>query len=132
MRHLIAALMIGVAAIHFLPLAGVAGGDKLAALYGVEIADANLEMLMRHRAVLFGVLGALLVAGALHRPLRVAALLAGFASVVSFLVLAWGVDGRTAQVDRVVVADWTALALLLFATLLDFTDRHRHGIRQLT
>ena len=132
MRHVIAALMIGVAAIHFLPLVGVLGGERLGQLYGVTIGDPNLEMLMRHRAVLFGVLGVLLVAGALHRPLRIAALLAGYASVVSFLVLAWGVGERTAAVDRVVAADWIALALLVVATLLNFTDRRRHGSRYLS
>ena len=131
MKHVVAALMIGIAAIHFLPLVGVFGGDRLTRLYGVAITDANLEMLMRHRAVLFGVLGALLVAGALHRPLRVAALLAGYASVLSFLVLAWGVGDRTAAIDRVVAADWIALALLTVATLLSFADRRRHGIRYL-
>jgi hypothetical protein len=42
---------------------------------------------MRHRAVLFGLLGAFLIAAAFLPSLQLAALVAGFASVVSFLYL---------------------------------------------
>ena len=121
---MVAALLIAVAAIHFLPVAGVLGAERLEALYGVAIGDPALELLMRHRAVLFGLVGALLVAGALHRPLRGAAIAGGFASVVSFLVLAAGREHGDA-IARVVLADWLALALLAAATLLSFTHRRR-------
>ena len=57
MRHLISAMLLVVAAIHLLPVTGVLGGDKLTALYGLRFNDPNLFILMRHRAVLFGLLG---------------------------------------------------------------------------
>ena len=41
------------------------------------------------------------------------AFVAGFVSVVSFLVLAWSVGGYNGQVARVVLADWVALAGLI-------------------
>jgi hypothetical protein len=44
--------------IHQLPLTGVLSVSRLQVLYGVTITDPNLEILMRHRAVLFGILGA--------------------------------------------------------------------------
>ena len=121
---MVAALLIAVAAIHFLPLAGVLGAERLETLYGVAITDPAIELLMRHRAVLFGIVGALLLAGALHRPLRAAAIAGGFASVIPFLVLAAGQDHGDA-IARVVLADWLALALLAAATLLSFTHRRR-------
>jgi len=57
MRLLISAMLIVVGVIHLLPLSGVLGSARLGALYGVPIDDPNLEILMRHRAVLFGLLG---------------------------------------------------------------------------
>lgn len=61
MRHLVSAMLVIVGVIHLLPLSGVLGVGRLAALYGVSISDPNLSVLMRHRAVLFGLLGAFLV-----------------------------------------------------------------------
>ena len=54
-------MLIVVGVIHLLPLSGVLGGAQLFSLYGVPVDDPNLEILMRHRAVLFGLLGVFLV-----------------------------------------------------------------------
>ena len=104
-----------VAVIHLLPLAGVLGAPRLSALYGVEVTDPNLEILLRHRAVLFGILGGFFVYAAFRPHLRAVALVIGLISVVSFLLLAYAVGGYNPQVGRVVSADWIALAALLVA-----------------
>jgi hypothetical protein len=101
--------------IHLLPITGVLGGDRLTRLYGVVVDDPNLRILLQHRAVLFGLLGALLIAAALRPELRTVALMGGLVSAVSFLVIAWGVGGYNPQVGRVVTADIVAVALLLVA-----------------
>jgi hypothetical protein len=105
--------LVVVAAIHLLPLAGVLGGAKLSALYGVPIDDPNLQILMRHRAVLFGLLGAFMLWAAFVPSYQPAALLAGWVSVVAFLVLAHSTGGYNAPLARVVAADWVALAFLV-------------------
>lgn len=101
--------------IHLLPLPGALGAGWLTRLYGVAADDPNLGILLQHRAVLFGLLGALLVAAAFRPELRVIALIAGLLSTVSFLVIAWGVGGYNAQIARVVAADIVAVVLLLVA-----------------
>jgi uncharacterized membrane protein len=53
----ITALMLVVAAIHLVPISGFLGAQRLSALYGINVASADLEILMRHRAALFGILG---------------------------------------------------------------------------
>lgn len=115
MSKLIAALLLVAGLIHLLPLAGVLGGERLNALYGLALDEPNLQILMRHRAVLFGLLGALLVAAALRPGLRGLALFGGLVSVLSFLLLAWSAPLYNEALQRVVVADWVALACLLLA-----------------
>ena len=55
----LALLIAGV--IHLLPLQGVLGTGNLARLYGVAVSDPNTAILLQHRALLFGVLGVLML-----------------------------------------------------------------------
>lgn len=112
MRYLVSAMLIVVGVIHLLPLSGVLGSERLAALYGLSFDQPDLAILMRHRAVLFGLLGAFLVLAA-FRPALQSLALAGLISVVSFLYLAWSVGNYNAQVGRVFVADVVALVCLV-------------------
>jgi hypothetical protein len=106
--------------IHLLPLPGLLGAGQLTRLYGVVGDDPNVGILLQHRAVLFGLLGALLIAAAFRPELRAVALVAGLLSTVSFLVIAWGVGGYNTQVARVVVADLLAVVLLLVAAGIEW------------
>lgn len=113
MRHIVTIALLLVGIIHLLPLAGVLGAMRLAGLYGIAIEEPNLEILMRHRAVLFGLLGAFFCYAAFRTPQQALALVAGFISVGSFLLLSWIVGGSNAELARVFVADVLALALLV-------------------
>lgn len=117
MRFLVSAMLLIVAVIHLLPLSGVLGSERLAALYGLSINESNLAILMRHRAVLFGLLGLFLLFAAFRPAFQTAAFIAGFISVVSFLWLAWSVGGYNAQVARVVMADIVALVCLIVGVI---------------
>jgi hypothetical protein len=108
-------LVVGV--IHLLPLSGVIGAERLTLLYGIPFDEPNLAILMRHRAVLFGLLGGFLVFAAFKPVFRTVAFVAGFASVVSFLWLAWSVGGYNALIGRVFVADLVALACLVVGVI---------------
>ena len=113
MRYLISAMLIMVGIIHLLPLSGVLGAERLSALYGMAFNDPNLAILMRHRAVLFGLLGLFFIAAAFKPIWQPLAFVAGFISVISFLWLAWSVGGYNAQIGRVVIADIVALGCLM-------------------
>jgi len=117
MRYVVAAMLVIVGVIHLLPLAGVLGAERLTALYGVSLSDPNLVILMRHRAVLFGLLGLFLIFATLRRSMQPAAFVAGFVSVLSFLFLAGSVGGYNAQIGRVFVADIVALVCLLIGVV---------------
>jgi hypothetical protein len=77
------------------------------------VADANLEILLRHRAVMFGLLAALLAYCAFVPSLHRLGLVAGLVSVVSFLLLAALVGDYNSALATVVRADVVALMLLL-------------------
>lgn len=113
MRLLVSSMLLVVGVIHLLPVTGVLSAERLAALYGVAVDDPNLAILLRHRAVLFGLLGALLVAAAFLPAWQPAAFIAGFASVVSFLWLAWATGSYNPLIGRVVAADLVALGCLV-------------------
>ena len=113
MRYVVTTCLIVAAIIHLLPLAGVLGSTRLAALYGLDFTEPNLAILMRHRAVLFGMLGAFLLHAAFRPSLQLFAFIAAFVSVLSFLLLAWSSGGYNAQVGRVVIADVVALLALV-------------------
>ena len=112
MRYIVPGVLLIVALIHVLPLAGVLGAAKLSSLYGIAVADPNLEIMMRHRAVLFGLLAAFLAYAAFHPRLHGLALVAGAVSVVSFLVLAGMVGGYNPALGTVVKVDIMAAVLL--------------------
>jgi hypothetical protein len=116
MKTLVSAMLAVAGLIHLLPLPGLLGGAKLLALYGLPLDEPNLAILMRHRAVLFGLIGAFLLYAAFAPQVQVLALVAGLVSVVSFLALAWATGGYNAQIGRVVAADVVALVCLLVAS----------------
>lgn len=113
MRFVVPAVLVLLAAIHVVPVVGVASTARLYALYGVTVEDPNLEILLRHRALLFGLLGALLAYAAIRPELHRLGLLAAFVSVTSFLVLAYEVGGFTSDLSSVVRADIVALVLVV-------------------
>jgi len=115
MRYLITAMLLVAGVIHLLPLSGVLGAPRLSALYGVQIEDPNLLILMRHRAVLFALLGAFLVCAAFKPSLQRAAIAAGLVSAISFLWLTLTAPDYNANLTTVLYADIVAIACLFIA-----------------
>ena len=112
MRILTALALLTVGIIHLIPLSGVLGPEHLVRLYGAAPSDPSALILMRHRAVLFGIVGGVCVLAAFKPDLQWLALVLGGFSVVSFLWLAWSTGGFNAHLQRVVVADVLALVCL--------------------
>jgi hypothetical protein len=118
MQKIITVLLIVIGIIHLLPLSGVLGADRLSALYGLSFHEPSLSILMRHRAVLFGLLGLFFVYAAFQPAVQPMAFITAFISVVSFIGIAWSVGGYNEAVRKVVFADWIALLCLIAAVIL--------------
>ena len=109
MRYLATIGLVVMALIHLPPLVGVLGAGRLASLYGVDVTGPDLQVLMRHRAVLFGILGAY-QAYAVFRPAhRTAAFVAGIVSLAAFLAIVYSTPGYNANLARVALVDIVAL-----------------------
>ena len=107
---IVALLVAGI--IHLLPVPGVMGVSTLARLYGIQVNDPNTAILMQHRALLFGVLGVLMLSAIALPWLRVTALTVALFSAASFIAVAIAVGGYNPAIGRVVVADIVASVLL--------------------
>ena len=118
MRYVVRVALLLVALIHALPLIGVVGAGKLEALYGISARDANQELLLRHRAVLFGLLAAFLAYAAFDPSLHRLALIAALVGVVAFLIPAWQIGSYNAALSKLVLADLVALAALIIAAVV--------------
>lgn len=112
-------ILVGMAGlINFVPIVGVLSRRKLEMLYGVDMSDPNLEILMRHRAVLFGLIGGFMIYAALTSTLLVWAIGAGLISMVSFIMLAKTAKARSSHIKKIVNADIIGILCLTVAVIL--------------
>lgn len=115
MRAIVTIGLLIAAAIHLVPVVGLAGASKLSALYGIDANGPTLSILMRHRAVLFGLLGGFLAVAAFVPGYQPPALVMGAVSALAFVVIAWTTRGANTTITTIVRGDLVALAALAFA-----------------
>lgn len=128
MRYVISAGFIVAAIIHLVPLSGVRGAEKLSAFYGIPIDEPNLIILMRHRAILFGLLGLFLLLAAFKPAYQVPAFFAGFISVLSFFWLTWSTGGHNEKIGRIFAGDVIAFAGLV-VSLAAYLYQHSKAVQ---
>jgi hypothetical protein len=107
---LISGALVAVGVIHVLPgmMSLFLGGP----LYEVAVAGPDLEVLLRHRAVLLTLVGAALIASAFLSRLRAAAMIGAVVSMGTFALLVFGTPGVNDELVRVAWVDVVALAVL--------------------
>ena len=111
------------AVIHLLPGLGVVGGGVLERAYGVEVGDPTMELLLRHRAILFAILGTGFAIAAFRREWQSVAIVAALVSMLSFIALALTTPGRTPQIGRLALVDAVVSVLLVVAVALRARSR---------
>jgi hypothetical protein len=121
----ITGILIILGLLHLLPVVGVVGPDKLAAMYGVTLRDPNLVILMRHRAILFGLLGAFVVYAAFVPAVQPLAFVAVGVSMVTFVLIAYSVGSYNEAIKKVALSDVMGSVLLLVAVGLYVVKSHQ-------
>ncbi len=123
-KHAITAIILIVGLINLYPVIGVISVERLASLYGIDLAHPDLIILMRHRAVLFGILGAFIIASAFKQSLRLVACITGLISMTAFVVLAYATGAYGEAIDKVVMVDIVGSLGLVIVLVL---SRTTHG-----
>ncbi len=119
----VALMLLLAGLVNGFPIAGVLSGSMLERLYGMAITDPDLTILLRHRAVLFGLLGALLISAIFVQGWRGLAITAGLVSMLSFCALAWLQGDANPAVMRLFWIDLVMSAGLASAGLLHWRLR---------
>jgi hypothetical protein len=111
------AMIIVAGVIHVLPSPGVLGATHLERLYGLSFVEPNLLIMMRHRALLFGLLGVFMIYAAFRSELAWLAIASGLVSAGGFILLAWSIGDYNAAIGRIVIADCIAVVCLAVAAI---------------
>jgi len=98
--------------INFLPIVGIFGSEKLDSLYGITIKDADLLILMRHRAILFGLIGTFMFASTWVKDWQIPAMSIGLVSMLSFVGISQSTGTSNVSIKRIEVID-TILSIAL-------------------
>jgi hypothetical protein len=117
------ALYLIVGLINFAPLMGVLGAGRLRRLYEIDVLSPDLLLLLQHRAVLFGIVGGLLLVAAARKSLRPVAATAGMISMVSYILILLSGEPVNAALIRIAYADAVAILLLVAALLMERKDQ---------
>ncbi len=113
-------LLFIVGMINFLPVMGIFSVSQLSQAYGVELASNELEVLMRHRALLFGILGGFVFYSLFKPKLRIPAMVMTGISMVGFLYLVWSVGGINQAVMKVTMVDLVGILCLILAVFMQY------------
>ncbi len=93
--------------------------SKIATSYGIKIPDANYELLLRHRAVMFGIVGGIMIYSAISQKHYSLAVVIGLISMVSFIVLLKLVNGAVnPELMKVMKVDVIGIIILLIGLVL--------------
>ena len=99
------AILLVVGLMNLYPVVGVISSEQIMHLYGVQLETNGLLILMRHRAVLFGLLGAFIIFSAFKSSFQLLACVAGLVSMVSFIILAYLSGDYGEALQKIIVAD---------------------------
>ncbi|SHG91131.1 hypothetical protein [Ferrimonas marina] len=118
MSKLLFVLLILVGLINFLPVFGVLSTVRLESAYGIELNSSELIILMRHRALLFGIVGSFIIYSAFKPVYRTVAMVFAGLSMVGFVVLSYLVGDFNESINKIILADFVGISLLAAAVVI--------------
>jgi hypothetical protein len=120
MEKVITFCLLAVGLINIAPVIGVISAQKLESAYSVTLASNDLAILLRHRALLFGILGAFIFYSAFHPFYQPAAMLMSGASMIGFALLVLATGDYNGAIGKVLFIDILGILFLLAAMALKY------------
>ncbi len=111
-------LLLVVGVINVLPVLGVFSAARLSQAYGIELDGNDLVILMRHRALLFGVLGGFILYSVFVPGYQAAAMVMAAVAMLGYIFLVWQVGGYNASLYKVMLVDLVGIVCLAGAALI--------------
>ena len=112
--------LILVGLINFVPVLGLLSVQNIESAYKTSLTDPNLIILMRHRALLFGVLGGFVLSSVFKPVYQNAAMVMAGISMVGFVLLTLIVGDFNEAIYKVFLVDIVAMFILVVAVLIKF------------
>ena len=122
MNKAIMLLLIIVGLINFLPVLGVISSNNISQAYSVALGSNDLVILLRHRALLFGIVGGFILYSAFVPQYQVAAMVMAAISMIGFLIIMWSVGGYNSSLLKVAIIDMVGIGLLVAAAILKYAN----------
>ncbi len=92
--------------------------EKISKSYGIEMPNVNFELLLRHRAVLFGIVGGLMIYSAITKKYYSISVTVGLISMISFIILYFLMNGINMELEKVMKIDLVAAIILIVGFML--------------
>lgn len=112
------AILVVIGVITASPIVTALNSNGITSLYNVTFEDDAVLLLVRHRQVMLGVLGAALVYGAFFYHLRMMVITAAVVSKLAFIGLCMTTPDLTQGIQRVIYFDAISIVLLLIAAVI--------------
>lgn len=120
MSKLIAACLVIVGLINFVPVLALISIQKLEEVYSISLLSNDLIILMKHRALLFGILGGYILFSAFNRIHQGPAILMAAISMIGFVVIMHFVGDYNESLDKVLIFDYIGLVFLALVVVLKY------------
>lgn len=120
MEKLIIALIVVAGLINFYPIVGILSSEMLFNLYKIDSISNDLIILLKHRAILFGLLGGFIIYSAFKPELQIWGIILGLVSMVSFIIIALFTGSYGVGIQKIIIADVIALVSLVISLVLRF------------
>jgi hypothetical protein len=105
--------------INFLPSLLAFFPEKISKSYGIEAPNASNELILRHRAILFGIIGLLMLYSSIMKKYYGLSSSFGLISMISFIVLYFIIGKEiSAELKKVMFIDLVGTIILLLGILL--------------
>ena len=120
MKKLLVICLVIVGIFNFLPLFGIISADRIESAYGIELISSDAVVLMRHRALVLGMLGALVIYSAFVPRLQSLALTMISISMLGFVFLAHASYPINNAIQNILLVDYIGLFFIAIAIFAKF------------